>query len=59
MTGAQKARILWVVRLNLLSFLDPANLNHTREKSPGGKVEYHNIGASFDVLRAMGELEGE
>ena len=47
------------MRLNLLSFLDPANLNHTREKSPGGKVEYHNIGASFDVLRAMGELEGE
>jgi glucose-6-phosphate isomerase len=36
--------------------LDPANLNHTREKSPGGKVDYHNIGASFDVLRAMGQL---
>ena len=39
--------------------LDPANLNHTREKSPAGKVDYHNIGASIDVLRAMGELKGE
>lgn len=38
--------------------LDSANLNHTREKSPPGKVDYHNIGACFDVLRAMGELEG-
>lgn len=37
--------------------LDPANLNHTREKSPGGKVDYHDIGACFDVLRGMGELE--
>jgi len=37
--------------------LDPANLNHTREKSPPGKVDYHDIGASFDVLRAMGELK--
>ena len=34
--------------------LDPANHNHTREKSPAGKVDYHNIGACFDVLRAMG-----
>jgi glucose-6-phosphate isomerase len=33
--------------------LDPANLNHTREKSPAGKVDYHTIGACFDVLRAM------
>jgi mannose/cellobiose epimerase-like protein (N-acyl-D-glucosamine 2-epimerase family) len=39
--------------------LDPANLNHTREKSPAGKVDYHNIGASFDVLRALGEISGE
>jgi len=39
--------------------LDPANLNHTREKSPAGKVDYHDIGACFDTLRAMGELEGE
>ena len=39
--------------------LDAANLNHTREKSPGGKVDYHNIGACFDVLRALGQLEGE
>lgn len=37
--------------------LDPVNLNHTREKSPPGKVDYHDIGASFDVLRAMGELK--
>ena len=36
--------------------LDPANLNHTREKSPPGKVDYHDIGASFDVLRALNEL---
>ena len=36
--------------------LDPANLNHTREKSPAGKVDYHDIGACFDVLRALGEL---
>ena len=39
--------------------LDPANLNHTREKSPGGKVDYHNIGACFDVLRALGALDRE
>ena len=39
--------------------LDEANLNHTREKSPAGKVDYHDIGACFDVLRALGELEGE
>ena len=37
--------------------LDPANLNHTREKSPAGKTDYHDIGASFDVLRALGELK--
>ncbi len=36
--------------------LDPANLNHTREKSPAGKVDYHNIGACFDVLRTMGSI---
>ena len=36
--------------------LDPANRNHTREKSPAGKVDYHDIGACFDVLRAMGHL---
>ena len=36
--------------------LDSNNLNHTREKSPGGKVDYHDIGACFDVLRAMGQL---
>ena len=37
--------------------LDPANRNHTREKSPAGKVDYHDIGASFDVLPAMNELK--
>ena len=36
--------------------LDAANLNHTREKSPAGKVDYHNIGACFDVLRALGAI---
>lgn len=35
--------------------LDAANRNHTREKSPAGKVDYHNIGACYDVLR---ELQG-
>ena len=39
--------------------LDAANLNHTREKSPAGKVDYHDIGACFDVLRALGEIGGE
>ena len=36
--------------------LDAANFNHTRDKSPAGKVDYHDIGACFDVLRAMGEV---
>jgi len=39
--------------------LDPSNLNHTREKSPAGKVDYHDIGVCCDVLRAMGEIERE
>jgi mannose/cellobiose epimerase-like protein (N-acyl-D-glucosamine 2-epimerase family) len=39
--------------------LDATNLNHTREKSPAGKVDYHDIGACFDVLRALGGIEGE
>lgn len=38
--------------------LDATNLNHTREKSPAGKVDYHDIGACFDVLRALGGIEG-
>ena len=38
--------------------LDPANLNHTRDKSPAGKVDYHDIGACFDTLRAIGYLQG-
>ena len=27
------------------------NFNLTREKSPAGKVDYHDIGACFDVWR--------
>ena len=38
--------------------LDPANLNHTRDKSPAGKVDYHDIGACFDTLRAIGYIRG-
>ena len=30
------------------------NLNLTREKSPAGKVDYHDIGACHDVWRALG-----
>jgi glucose-6-phosphate isomerase len=30
------------------------NFNVTREKSPAGKVDYHDIGACFDVWRALG-----
>ena len=33
--------------------LDAANRNHTREKSPAGKVDYHDIGACFDVQAAL------
>ena len=33
--------------------LDAENRNHTREKSPAGKVDYHNIGACYDVLRTL------
>lgn len=29
------------------------NFNLTREKSPAGKVDYHDIGACFDVWRAL------
>jgi glucose-6-phosphate isomerase len=29
------------------------NFNLTREKSPAGKVDYHNMGACYDVLRAL------
>ena len=38
--------------------LDAANHNHTREKSPAGKVDYHDIGACFDVLCALGAVQG-
>jgi mannose/cellobiose epimerase-like protein (N-acyl-D-glucosamine 2-epimerase family) len=34
------------------------NRNTTREKSNAGKVDYHNMGACFDVL-AMLEAESE
>lgn len=33
--------------------LDGANRNHTREKSNAGKVDYHNLGACYDVLCAL------
>jgi glucose-6-phosphate isomerase len=33
--------------------LDGANHNHTREKSNAGKVDYHNMGACYDVLGAL------
>ena len=33
--------------------LDGANRNHTREKSNAGKVDYHNMGACYDVLMAL------
>jgi mannose/cellobiose epimerase-like protein (N-acyl-D-glucosamine 2-epimerase family) len=33
--------------------LDGANRNHTREKSNAGKVDYHNMGAVYDVLLEM------
>lgn len=33
--------------------LDRANRNHTREKSNAGKVDYHNLGACYDVLMAL------
>jgi glucose-6-phosphate isomerase len=34
--------------------LSADNLNLTREKSPAGKVDYHDIGACLDVWRALG-----
>jgi len=34
--------------------LTPDNFNLTREKSPAGKVDYHDIGACVDVWRALG-----
>ncbi len=34
--------------------LSADNFNLTREKSPAGKVDYHDIGACFDVWRALG-----
>ena len=36
--------------------LDAANRNHTREKSPAGKVDYHDIGACFDVQNALRDM---
>ena len=36
--------------------LDGANRNHTREKSNAGKVDYHNMGAVYDVLGALGSV---
>lgn len=34
------------------------NFNLTREKSPAGKVDYHDIGACFDAWRAFGTARG-
>jgi mannose/cellobiose epimerase-like protein (N-acyl-D-glucosamine 2-epimerase family) len=34
--------------------LDRRNVNHTDEKSPAGKVDYHNMGACYDALRVLG-----
>lgn len=34
--------------------LSADNLNLTREKSPAGKVDYHDIGACYDAWRALG-----
>jgi mannose/cellobiose epimerase-like protein (N-acyl-D-glucosamine 2-epimerase family) len=33
--------------------LTPENFNLTREKSPAGKVDYHDIGACYDVWREL------
>lgn len=33
--------------------LTAENFNLTREKSPAGKVDYHNMGACYDIWRAM------
>ena len=37
-----------------LRILDGRNRNHTREKSNAGKVDYHNMGACYDGLLALG-----
>jgi mannose/cellobiose epimerase-like protein (N-acyl-D-glucosamine 2-epimerase family) len=38
--------------------LAPDNAKVTDEKSPAGKVDYHDMGACYDVLAAIGELKG-
>jgi mannose/cellobiose epimerase-like protein (N-acyl-D-glucosamine 2-epimerase family) len=38
--------------------LGPDNAKVTDEKSPAGKVDYHDMGACYDVLAAIGELGG-
>jgi len=38
--------------------LAPDNAKVTDEKSPAGKVDYHDMGACYDVLAAIGALEG-
>ena len=35
--------------------LAPDNAKVTDEKSPAGKVDYHDMGACYDVLAALGE----
>jgi mannose/cellobiose epimerase-like protein (N-acyl-D-glucosamine 2-epimerase family) len=37
--------------------LAPDNAKVTDEKSPAGKVDYHDMGACYDVLAAIGALE--
>ncbi|MBK1688008.1 AGE family epimerase/isomerase [Rubrivivax gelatinosus] len=37
--------------------LGPDNRRLTDEKSPAGKTDYHDMGACWDVLRALGALE--
>jgi len=37
--------------------LAPDNAKVTDEKSPAGKVDYHDMGACYDVLAAIGELK--
>ncbi|MBZ8144077.1 N-acylglucosamine 2-epimerase, partial [Rubrivivax gelatinosus] len=37
--------------------LSPDNRKLSDEKSPAGKTDYHDMGACWDVLRALGELQ--
>jgi mannose/cellobiose epimerase-like protein (N-acyl-D-glucosamine 2-epimerase family) len=37
--------------------LDRRNCKYSDEKSPAGKVDYHTMGACYDVLRVLSESE--